>query len=74
MKRILIPLIVILNPYSGLDYEEPILYEYKKEKKLEIVETLGDGYEKEEPKHSSITEIYIPQYIYPPQYINFPSY
>ena len=75
MKRILLPLLVILNPYSGLQYEEPTLYQIQEESPLEIVVTLGDGYEKDQPDTSSTTEVYISPYLtFPHHFINFPSY
>jgi len=74
MKRFLLPLIVILDPYSNIDYDQLTAYEFTQESRVEIVETLGDGYEKEV---SEPVEIYIPRFLYnyPPshlQHLNFP--
>lgn len=50
MKKLLLT-IVIINPYQSIDYDEPNLYiiSEKETQKLEIVETLSDGY-KEKPR------------------------
>ena len=61
MKLLLLTLftIVILDPYQGLDYDEPNLYFIDEEiQKLEIVETLGDGY-----SQKSDTPIQIPYFL-----------
>jgi len=76
MKRLIfLPLLILINPYSDINPDEIVAYHYDQDSKLEIIETLGDGYQ-EERKQEAV-EVYIPRYLYnySQQYyndINFP--
>lgn len=49
MKWPIVLTIVILNPYDGLDYNEPNLYIIDQERNFKITETLSEGYHEPEP-------------------------
>lgn len=44
MKWLFIPILIILNPYNDINYDEILAIEIQAESELQIVEILGDGY------------------------------
>jgi hypothetical protein len=51
MKWLIILTVVILNPYQGLNYNEPNLYIISQERDFEIVESVSEGYFEPDPTY-----------------------